>query len=250
MVRKLFALVLLLFATPALATSYVGTIAGADYLYLPIPFGPGTYQLSFAFSEPVPFDVTIHTEEHYTSYDPYTGDYGGNDEYYGYSYFYGSQTRSGSVRWTIAPPYTYNFGGMITHGSFNGTYADFNFTGDPDRTITYYLGITAVPEPSQWVLLICGFGLAGAAMRRRNRGEARAAMIGRAAAHRAEEDGGRWPRTRSSLGRPACPSRLRGRLAQRPRGTTCDLESPKAGGGRHQRRARYSDGRTPIKTSK
>ena len=169
MVRTLFALLSLLFATPALATSYVGTIAGADYLYIPIPFGPGSYQLSFAFSEPVPFDVTIHTEEHYTTYDPYTGDYGGNDEYYGYTYFYGSQTRSGSVQWTIAPAYSYDFGGMIFHGFFNGTYADFNFTGDPDRTITYYLGITAVPEPGQWALLIAGFGLAGTALRRRGR---------------------------------------------------------------------------------
>nr|WP_315384682.1 PEPxxWA-CTERM sorting domain-containing protein [uncultured Sphingomonas sp.] len=169
MARKLLALLLLVFATPAYATSYVGTISGFDYLYIPIPFGPGTYQLSFAFSGPVPFDVTIHTEEHYTTFDPYTGDYGGNDEYYDYTYPYGSQTRSGSVRWTIAPPYTYNFGGMITHGYFNGTYADFNFTGDPDRTITYYLGITAVPEPGQWGLMLGGFGLAGAALRRRRR---------------------------------------------------------------------------------
>lgn len=46
----------------------------------------------------------------------------------------------------------------------NGAYLYFNTTSD---TVRLFSSITAVPEPATWAMMISGFGLAGAAMRRR-----------------------------------------------------------------------------------
>ncbi|WP_313538141.1 PEPxxWA-CTERM sorting domain-containing protein [Sphingomonas sp.] len=168
MARKLLALLLLLVATPAFAASYIGTVPSDGHLSFPIPFGPGKYQLRFAFGTPVPFDVTIHTEEHYNFFWVDTGDYiGGDDNFYLDTHAYHVPTTTGTVQWTIDPAYSYTFNDIYVTGYYNGVDADFDFYADPGATVAYRIDISAVPEPAHWVLLIGGFGLAGAVLRRR-----------------------------------------------------------------------------------
>ncbi len=176
MARKILALLPLLFATPAVAATYVGTVSGFDYRSIPIPTGPGTYQLRFAFSSAVPWDVTIYSEEHYDMYDAKTLEYfGGNDSALFDTREYYTPTRSGTLQWTIARPYRRISKNVLSTGYFSGVQADVNFYGDPDTSVTYQFDVTAVPEPAEWMLLIGGFGLAGAALRRRTRASARPA---------------------------------------------------------------------------
>lgn len=172
MTKKIIALLLLLFATPSFAQSYSGTTDGLTPLIIPIPAGPGSYQLSFAFSAPQSFDLTIFSETHYDFYDADTGEYQGGDDAFIYDnhQFYAPVT-AGIVQWTIAPPYTYTSGNLITTGYYEGIDATFNFYTVPTFAalpeFTYSVSITAVPEPAQWALLIGGFAFGGAALRRR-----------------------------------------------------------------------------------
>ncbi len=54
---------------------------------------------------------------------------------------------------------------------FNGTFSSISFTDTTENWHGYTVGVediaTGVPEPTSWALLIAGFGLVGAAMRRR-----------------------------------------------------------------------------------
>lgn len=53
-------------------------------------------------------------------------------------------------------------------GTFVGAVDNVSFTFD-DNTSSFNFEVSAVPEPATWAMLIAGFGLAGAALRRRNR---------------------------------------------------------------------------------
>lgn len=54
-----------------------------------------------------------------------------------------------------------------TRCDFDG-FVDVGYAGS-DVTLAYSLGNGAVPEPATWAVLVLGFGVAGAAMRRRRR---------------------------------------------------------------------------------
>jgi hypothetical protein len=94
---------------------------------------------------------------------------------------------SGSVvdfKFTIAAPYHFTFtetgsGGTFLFpisitstgqaGKYTETFGPFPVTGTLDYSLT-----TGVPEPATWALMMVGFGLAGASMRRRARVQATA----------------------------------------------------------------------------
>ncbi|WP_313538139.1 PEPxxWA-CTERM sorting domain-containing protein [Sphingomonas sp.] len=162
---------LLAFATPAAAEVYSGTTSGFSDLSISIPKGPGKYQLTFRFDTPPPFDITILTQSHYDQYMLGSNAYvGGNDvqnyDTYGY---YADPARAGVVRWEVGSAYSTRDTRYRTDYRFNGVRAYFSFLGDRDTTVRYTVNVAAVPEPQQWALLIGGFGLAGAALRRRRR---------------------------------------------------------------------------------
>ncbi len=57
------------------------------------------------------------------------------------------------------------YGGV--HWSYDNMYGKMTGRKVGDYIATNYFGINAVPEPASWAMLIAGFGLTGAAMRRR-----------------------------------------------------------------------------------
>ncbi len=56
-----------------------------------------------------------------------------------------------------------------THGvlKFSGTFSSISFTDSQENWHGFTVGTAAVPEPASWALMIAGFGLVGASMRRR-----------------------------------------------------------------------------------
>lgn len=61
------------------------------------------------------------------------------------------------------------FGNGEVHGvlKFAGTYTSLSFTDTGEYWHGLTVGVAAVPEPQSWAMMIAGFGLVGAAMRRR-----------------------------------------------------------------------------------
>jgi hypothetical protein len=57
------------------------------------------------------------------------------------------------------------YGGV--HWSYDNVYGKATGRSVGDYVVANYFGINAVPEPASWAMLIAGFGLTGAAMRRR-----------------------------------------------------------------------------------
>jgi hypothetical protein len=61
------------------------------------------------------------------------------------------------------------FGNGEVHGvlKFAGTFTSLSFTDTSENWHGFTVGVGAVPEPQSWAMLIAGFGLVGATMRRR-----------------------------------------------------------------------------------
>lgn len=61
------------------------------------------------------------------------------------------------------------FGNGEVHGvlKFSGSFTSLSFTDTNETWHGLTVGIAAVPEPQSWAMMIAGFGLVGAAMRRR-----------------------------------------------------------------------------------
>lgn len=58
----------------------------------------------------------------------------------------------------------FSFTGLHSTSDIAGVFAPFDLTG---ASISYQVTLAAVPEPGTWTLMIAGFGLVGAAVRRR-----------------------------------------------------------------------------------
>lgn len=173
MARRILAMLLLLFATPAFAQTYTGTIDGSTPLDLPIPAGPGLFNLEFWFSKPTPLTIAVSQNVHYNIHELYSGyDYDGDYPIFDYFYFDGP-VQHGLISWRIWEPESYSDLSNNYQYSYQGLIASFSFEGDigtfrlAPSDLSYTVTISSVPEPTQWVLLIGGFGLAGTALRRR-----------------------------------------------------------------------------------
>lgn len=95
---------------------------------------------------------------------------------FGFVRFGGSENGSGALVLgtnDILFQYSPTFGGVLLYSSSLTPTANY-FTIDVDVTVTD--GISAVPEPSSWAMMIAGFGVIGGAMRRKHRRQVPAAV--------------------------------------------------------------------------
>jgi len=170
------ALVLLAATTPAQATTEItsGSYTGSSFNSAGGEFslGPGSYEISLAFSQPVS-DVSGWVEKVFT-YNDYCNL--GEGEFY-----CGGDDDAIIPLFAMVTPQLYQLvltvnGPRTVHGAPGDivvredqsdsccTYGlDFT-SGSPGR---FTLSYAAIPEAPTWALLLAGFGLLGAALRRR-----------------------------------------------------------------------------------
>ena len=183
MIRSvLCALATALIAVPATALTQIGVISGGAgdvaYASLPMLDGPGVYGVSLRFDRP---GAEVTTEFNvlwvFNFYCDFGGagmfEYCGGDDVPGQGFYRddvpGLRQITGLYR--IDRPYTH-FDSPISYetGFYFADGAQFTYVfGDPGQ-VNWQLDITRladVPEPAAWALMIAGFGLTGAAMRRR-----------------------------------------------------------------------------------
>ena len=185
------------FETGAFAPGWTVTNSGSTPYASVVPFGPnfygenvpsnpggfspdasgayGVYFVSdFATPETLSQTVTAPTTGTYTlGFSAYVPQNGYNNV--------GTATFSGSVAGvtlvstevhSLAPTKWYNFFGTthLTAGQSVMASFDFNTNLDPSADIVVdqvFLVPGGVPEPATWAMMLTGFGIAGAAMRRR-----------------------------------------------------------------------------------
>lgn len=145
-----------------------GTIAPDSGVYLTMPVS-GVYLLRFEFDSEVDASFAHHFERHYNIYDKRTGAYLAGNDTFGdmnvnfFDTFDGRfifKLQRDSVRYDpFWDGVRYEY---FEHG------IQF-WAAAPGKTVNYIARIDRladVPEPSTWALLIAGFGLTGAALRR------------------------------------------------------------------------------------
>lgn len=154
-------------AMPAQAASLIGSTATASLLYpgstvyagpvsrtvgAGVEFGPGTFAPAAGSIDIGANTLTFFTNQTATystaSFNGYSIDFSGRK--------LTSVTLGGSS--SFAPAFTFNGGNL----SFNVSGLSVN-AGD---SVVFNIA-AAVPEPASWAMMIAGFGLAGAALRRR-----------------------------------------------------------------------------------
>ncbi len=157
--------------------------------------GPGTYEFSFSSSIPLFYDISASYENHWDIFvapppRPHDEFIEGNES----TVEDGTGGFATGFSWQfVVPKATYLFfpaGGYADQGIPDGTplyeitraegpyfnfYADFEgLEFDYALTVEH---LSAVPEPSAWAMMIAGFGMVGAIMRRGSRGRAQAAAV-------------------------------------------------------------------------
>lgn len=116
-----------------IATAFTFTSVGPQ-----AGFGDVEFRVSFRFAQPV--DVAANTT-------------------YWLGLLYGEGTPGRGVLWSNIPDNGTAQGSEFRDGAW--------FTAFPEASFALETGVSAVPEPATWAMLVGGFGLAGASIRRR-----------------------------------------------------------------------------------
>ena len=142
----------------------------------PVFSDPGTYRYSFTLDRAAPAEIYIFAQETYNWYGVDDGIYyGGNDVPIEPIYSFLTPGTEGEALFTLDPPYEafypgdpaiheigfyfMNDGQLRLYGAFGDDPIGYVFSAEL---------LTAVPEAHNWALMILGFGLVGAALRRRH----------------------------------------------------------------------------------
>ena len=173
------ALLMALAGAPANAVTITGEAVfdafGEAIISGPIFSDPGTYRYSFTLDRAAPAEIYIFAQESYDWYGVDDGiHYGGDDVPIEPIYSFLTPATEGEALFTLSPPYE-NFypGDPAIHefGFFFMTDAQLRLYGAlGDDPIHYAFSaelLTPVPEAQSWALMIVGFGLVGAGLRRR-----------------------------------------------------------------------------------
>jgi len=165
-------------SSPAHAQTVTGTanpFGGIATLGAPQVPAPGIYEYTFQFSRPGTGIAIIDYVQTYNVFDTGGNFLFGNDLSLVSTSLFPAPVTSGSFLFELPKPYSTPVAGGIENGLFytTGAFLDFDFgTDDPvDFSITlarYLPTVGGVPEPATWAMMMLGFGVIGAAMRRRN----------------------------------------------------------------------------------
>lgn len=161
-------------AGPAAALTVTGTAFPVDGVEVQLGMleltDPGIYLVGFEVSRPGGLTFTLTTLETYDFFDPVThAPMGGNDVESSDTPYFPPPIVSYSRYFKVGRPYAFFDGTYDVVGSYKGrlSLAGF-FDGDTPVDWTVYADrVGDVPEPGAWALMILGFGLAGAGLRRR-----------------------------------------------------------------------------------
>lgn len=160
-----------------------GGYASCNHPTAKLPFGevhidePGTFNATIAFASPLndALEILGYQDFHFDVYDPAGNLIDGNNGFTGF--FVDFNIPAGltglSFQYTISKITTSTidwFQRGETDTIYNGTGSRFELTSNselPAFTFDVSKVGSAVPEPASWMMMIAGFGLSGAAMRRR-----------------------------------------------------------------------------------
>lgn len=154
-----------------------GTISGSTgdalQVALPIYSAPGEYRAYIAFSQPGSFTLAYRVERVTNLFCDFHDSQGfvpcgGDGVPIGFDLAAGPGATSATLAYAISPPFREDYGpdqfGLVFDEALD---PGFEFVFEEDGTVSYHVVTAPVPEPAAWALMIAGFGLAGAGLRRR-----------------------------------------------------------------------------------
>ena len=142
------------------------------YFYVPLPLVEGaSYEFSFTFDGAETLK-TIHLFEglHYNAWKEDGGYDFGSDlpTYLTPTYVVGDRSINGSFVTPVATDTFWDNGDIKRDYYITGLHFWLDTQAGPnDEGTSYSFTLAAVPEPATWAMMIAGFGMAGAALRRR-----------------------------------------------------------------------------------
>lgn len=150
-------------------------VSGEAIITGPIFSDPGTYRYSFTLDRAAPAEIFLFAQETYNWYGVDDGIYyGGDDVPIEPIYSFLTPGTEGEGLFTLQPPYEHFYpGDPAIHelGFYFMTDAQLRLYGafgdDPIRYVFSAAPLSPVPEAQNWALMIAGFGLVGAGLRRR-----------------------------------------------------------------------------------